>query len=115
MKETVQVVLVGNICKINSFLLSFIYWSTHPCYKTETHLLNYVDVDECATSTHNCHGVAHCLNNPGSFSCECRKDYIGDGIACEPKGKIKFKFQPNKTRQKLISSLSSINFYNRAK
>ena len=25
MKEMVQVVLVGNICKINSFLLSFIY------------------------------------------------------------------------------------------
>ena len=113
-KEMVQVVLVGNIC-INSFLLSVIYWGTHPCNKTETRLLNYVDVDECATSTHNCHGVAHCFNNRGSFSCECRKDYIGDGIACEPNGKIQFKFQRNKTGQKLISSLSSLNFYNRAR
>ena len=30
MKEMVQVVLVGNICKINSFLLSFIYWALIP-------------------------------------------------------------------------------------
>ena len=34
MKEMVQVVLVGNICKINSFLLSFIYWGTYPCSNT---------------------------------------------------------------------------------
>ena len=34
MKEMVQVVLVGNICKINSFLLSFVYRDTYPCHKT---------------------------------------------------------------------------------
>ena len=46
-----------------------------------------IDIDECAISAHNCHGVAYCFNIPGSFSCECRKSYIGDGISCEPFGK----------------------------
>ena len=45
-----------------------------------------IDIDECAISAHNCHGVAYCFNTPGSFSCECRKSYIGDGISCEPVG-----------------------------
>ncbi|KAL9954033.1 hypothetical protein ACROYT_G041521 [Oculina patagonica] len=44
-------------------------------------------IDECATATHNCHGVANCYNNEGSFTCECRGGYIGDGIiSCEPLG-----------------------------
>ena len=55
------------------------------------------DIDECATSTHNCHGVAHCFNNPGSFSCKCRKNYIGDGIACEPVGEFTYKCHKNLT------------------
>ena len=46
-----------------------------------------VDIDECATATHNCHGVANCYNNEGSFICECRVGYSGDGISeCEPIG-----------------------------
>ena len=52
-----------------------------------------IDIDECAISAHNCHGVAHCFNNPGSFSCECRKNYIGDGVSCEPVGKINVELQ----------------------
>lgn len=43
------------------------------------------DVDECTVGTHNCHGVAHCYNNQGSFRCECWHDYTGDGISvCDP-------------------------------
>ena len=49
------------------------------CYLTE--------IDECATATHNCHGVAHCYNSPGSFICRCRDGYTGDGLTCEPIGK----------------------------
>lgn len=47
------------------------------------------DIDECITATHNCHGVAHCYNNQGSFTCECRESYTGDGLLCDPVGKLK--------------------------
>ena len=47
------------------------------------------DIDECAAATHNCHGMAHCYNNEGSFTCECRESYSGDGILnCDPLGKL---------------------------
>lgn len=44
------------------------------------------DIDECVTGTHNCHVMAHCYNSPGSFSCECWKNFTGDGVLCEPMG-----------------------------
>lgn len=53
------------------------FYETHP-----------TDIDECIASTHNCHGVAYCYNNDGSFTCECRKGYTGDGLLCEPMGKF---------------------------
>ena len=48
------------------------------------------DIDECATATHNCNGVAHCYNNNGSFTCKCRTGYHGDGLSCKPLGKWTF-------------------------
>ena len=45
------------------------------------------DIDECTTAAHNCHGVANCYNNEGSFTCQCRDSYTGDGILnCDPVG-----------------------------
>ncbi|XP_022810198.1 uncharacterized protein LOC111347198 [Stylophora pistillata] len=58
--------------------------SVFAAFQSAVILMN--DIDECATATHNCHGVAHCYNNEGSFNCECRTDYHGDGILCEPIG-----------------------------
>lgn len=55
-------------CKVSFF-------ETHP-----------TDIDECTTATHNCHGIAHCYNNDGSFTCECREGYNGDGLLCESIG-----------------------------
>ncbi|CAH0556746.1 unnamed protein product [Brassicogethes aeneus] len=37
------------------------------------------DVDECGLGLHDCHAEAICTNTDGSFSCHCRKGYIGDG------------------------------------
>ncbi|KAK9888746.1 hypothetical protein WA026_000973 [Henosepilachna vigintioctopunctata] len=37
------------------------------------------DVDECGLGLHDCHVHATCTNTDGSFSCQCKKGYIGDG------------------------------------
>lgn len=37
------------------------------------------DVDECGLGLHDCHTHAICTNTDGSFSCHCKKGYIGDG------------------------------------
>ena len=47
------------------------------------------EIDECAIATHNCHGAAHCSNNPGSFTCKCWESYTGNGVSCEPLGEWK--------------------------
>jgi hypothetical protein len=40
------------------------------------------NVDECATSTHDCGANASCLDELGSFKCECKLGYEGDGRIC---------------------------------
>ena len=47
----------------------------------------FVDIDECARGTHNCHSsLASCTNTAGSFSSSCNGPYIGDGKTCIPYG-----------------------------
>ncbi|XP_059905330.1 nidogen-2-like [Gadus macrocephalus] len=43
-----------------------------------------VDVDECRSSP--CHADAGCSNGPGSFRCQCRPGFHGDGFQCSPHG-----------------------------
>ena len=62
-------------------------------------LFNYVnvyfrpDLDECSilssrsviqnsTKIRSCHDKARCVNTVGSFGCECRRGYAGDGFSC---------------------------------
>uniref|UniRef100_A0A8C5D3Y0 Nidogen 2 n=1 Tax=Gadus morhua TaxID=8049 RepID=A0A8C5D3Y0_GADMO len=40
------------------------------------------DVDECQSSP--CHADAGCSNGPGSFRCQCRPGFHGDGFQCSP-------------------------------
>ena len=40
------------------------------------------DVDECASSEHDCHDLALCTNTVGSFTCSCHHPYVGDGRSC---------------------------------
>ena len=44
-----------------------------------------VDIDECVTGTHNCNESANCTNTNGSFTCQCKEGYTGDGVDCEGK------------------------------
>ena len=46
-------------------------------------ILQFVDIDECTSGTHNCHSsLASCTNTVGSFSCSCDNPYTGNGRAC---------------------------------
>ena len=41
------------------------------------------DVDECnALGVNNCSSNADCVNEPGSFRCNCEPGYSGDGVKC---------------------------------
>ena len=42
-----------------------------------------VDIDECVTGRHNCSENANCTNTNGSFTCQCKEGYTGDGVECE--------------------------------
>lgn len=37
------------------------------------------DVDECGLGLHDCHPDAKCTNTHGSYNCQCRRGFIGDG------------------------------------
>ena len=37
--------------------------------------IDCVDINECVTKTHGCHFNAKCLNNHGSYTCECQTGY----------------------------------------
>ena len=44
------------------------------------------DADECSSpSANNCSSNADCVNEPGSFKCNCRTGYTGDGVNCDGK------------------------------
>ena len=46
-------------------------------------ILRLVDIDECASGTHDCHSsLASCTNTVGSFSCSCNSPSTGDGRTC---------------------------------
>ena len=42
----------------------------------------FPDYDECTESTHECDSNADCTNTVGSYSCQCRSGYTGDGNTC---------------------------------
>lgn len=54
--------------------------SIHPSRHHLIHLPE--DIDECQQS--RCHSDAVCYNAEGSFTCQCRPGYSGDGFQCLP-------------------------------
>ena len=41
-----------------------------------------MDIDECSTLTHSCHPDSDCTNTMGSYDCECKDGFTGDGLIC---------------------------------
>ena len=42
----------------------------------------FIDVNECSLDTNSCDSNADCNNAVGSYSCECRSGYAGNGKSC---------------------------------
>jgi hypothetical protein len=42
----------------------------------------HTDINECIQSP--CHPNAICTNTYGNFTCECKRNYIGNGFFCKP-------------------------------
>ena len=41
-----------------------------------------LDMNECKESQDKCHSDAECTNTVGSYKCQCKKGYLGDGFTC---------------------------------
>ena len=66
--------------------------------------LNFADLEECSTNTHDCDVNADCVNTVGSYSCNCRAGYTGDGQTCNGK---KSTNQP--TNQQTFDVVNEVN------
>ncbi|KAH9491550.1 Protein kinase C-binding protein nell1 [Bulinus truncatus] len=42
------------------------------------------DYDDCLKGPQKCHASAECSNVNGSYSCQCKEGYTGDGYTCQP-------------------------------
>ena len=75
-----------NIIVFLSFSFSFLTWfyiSKFLFAVISTKTYSYItDINECSTSTDDCHSDATCSNTVGSFTCACKTGYQGNGKAC---------------------------------
>ena len=53
--------------------------------QSEFYFLPVSDINECQENTDTCHDNATCSNTEGSFDCQCKQGYTGDGINCAGK------------------------------
>jgi len=44
-----------------------------------------LDIDECSADASPCDENADCTNTDGSYSCNCKQGFDGDGEVCEGK------------------------------
>ena len=48
-------------------------------------LIQTLDTDECTVGTYPCDPNASCRNTKGSFECNCKAGFTGDGKTCRGK------------------------------
>ena len=47
-------------------------------------MLMFSDIDEClGADTNDCHEMATCSNQEGSYECSCNDGWEGDGVNCD--------------------------------
>ena len=52
------------------------------CFPFYHHYKPFVDFNECNANAFTCHDNAHCVNDVGSYGCQCNPGYTGDGKNC---------------------------------
>ncbi|CAH3196086.1 unnamed protein product [Porites evermanni] len=53
------------------------------CLQGYQGILCELDIDECTSQTHDCSPNSECTNMQGSFQCECKSGFTGDGKTCD--------------------------------
>jgi len=51
-----------------------------------------IDIDECSNNDGGCHSDANCINSIGSYECQCKPRYFGNGIECLPCPENEYSF-----------------------
>ena len=59
------------------YLLSLLYF----CYTL--YVFCVVDINECDLDLDNCDENAACTDTDGSFTCECKDGFSGNGTVCQ--------------------------------
>ena len=54
-------------------------------YNNTNILIQTLDTDECTVGTYPCDPNASCKNTKGSFECNCKDGFTGDGKRCRGK------------------------------
>uniref|UniRef100_A0A8C8DWB0 Nidogen 1b n=1 Tax=Oryzias sinensis TaxID=183150 RepID=A0A8C8DWB0_9TELE len=67
------------------------------------------DVDECLQEP--CHRDALCSNTQGSYSCQCRTGFHGDGFRCSPREKTPCELQRQNAQTAAPSGSGFLSFF----
>ncbi len=83
--------IIAQFIKPNYYLMSLMR-TLHIALQRncELHIVSYhncnyfifIDVNECSLDTNSCDSNADCNNTVGSYSCQCRSGYAGNGKSC---------------------------------
>ena len=41
------------------------------------------DINECETGANECHNESICMNTKGSYKCQCKDEFTGNGTFCK--------------------------------
>ena len=69
--------------------------------------INVLDIDECLN--YPCQESATCINNIGSFDCECKEGFMGNGSMCE--GKMFLPYSSIKVNLMICSNIPFVLHY----